>query len=124
MALSKHEQELLDEMERRLYQSEADVVKPSSGRKLNLRFLVLGIVVAIVGVLVLLAGVTMQQPWLGVLGFLVMLGGVLLAFGRSSGGSDSAPTPPQNTKSPSAASRETLSDRMERRWDQRMEGER
>ena len=124
MALSKHEQEMLDEMERRLYQSEADVVKPNVGRKLNLRSLVLGIVVAIVGVLALLAGVTAQQPWLGIVGFIVMLGGVLLAFGKSSSGSDGEDGTSQRGSAPSAPARESLSERMERRWDERMEGER
>ena len=125
MALSKHEQELLDEMERRLYQSEADVVKPSVGRKLNLRSLVLGIVVAIVGVLSLLAGVTAQQPWLGIIGFLVMLGGALLAFGTSSqSGAGAESTSPQGGKAPRNVARESLSERAERRWDERMEGER
>ena len=125
MALSKHEQEMLDEMERRLYQSEADVVKPSVGRKLNLRSLVIGIVVAIVGVLALLAGVTAQQPWLGIIGFLVMLGGVLVAFGKSSSDNiDADQTKPSQGSAPSSAARETLSERMERRWDERMGGER
>ncbi|MGI8393576.1 DUF3040 domain-containing protein [Leucobacter sp. W1038] len=128
MGLSEHEQQLLDEMERRLYQSEADVVQTAQGAhtQFNLRSLVLGIVLGLVGIGVLVGGVAAQQLWLGVIGFAVMLSGALLAFSKrepvtspnasaaTSGGSGS----------PASAERESFSDRMQRRWDERMEGER
>ena len=122
MALSEHEQRLLDEMERRLYQSEADVVPASVGgpRRLNYRSLVLGILVALVGIGLLIGGAAGQMLWLGLIGFAVMLGGVTLMFsGREDAGSDELRAEPQ---SKSAPSKETLTERMERRWDKRMEG--
>ncbi|WP_125098370.1 DUF3040 domain-containing protein [Leucobacter chromiireducens] len=127
MALSEHEQRLLDEMERGFYQSEADVMQTGSvsQRRLNYRSLVLGIVVLLVGVGALIGGVAAQQLWLGLIGFAVMVGGVTLMMSRGSetvtvedvlnGGGSSAK---------SSAPRESLSERMERRWDERMEGER
>lgn len=123
MALSEREQQLLDEMERRLYQSEADVVQTASARtRLNLRSLVLGILVVLAGVGALVAGAGLQMPWLGLLGFVVMLGGTLLAFSKresepkAAGGSSKTGS--------SARSGESLSERMNRRWEERMDGER
>ena len=125
MGLSEREQQLLDDMERRLYQSEADVMHApaaGSGRRLNLRSLVLGILVMLVGVGALIGGVAAQQFWLGLIGFAAMLGGAVLAFAKTeavgpvegdSGGS-----------SRKGAAEESLGDRLGRRWDQRMDGER
>ncbi|MEV8337953.1 DUF3040 domain-containing protein [Leucobacter sp. NPDC077196] len=128
MALSEHEQRLLDEMERGFYQSEADVLQAGSSqpRRLNYRSLVLGIIVVVAGIGVLVAGVAVHLLWVGLIGFAVMLGGVILMLSRRS--SDpltveditSAGSGPKSPRS----SRESLSERMERRWDQRMEGER
>lgn len=123
MGLSEHEQQLLDDMERRLYQSEADVMRTSenSTRRLNLRSLVLGIVGVLVGVGVLIGGVAAQQLWLGLIGFAVMLGGTVFAFTGSEKAADGGEAAPKST---AKASRESLSDRMGRRWDERMEGDR
>lgn len=125
MGLSEREQQLLDEMERGLYQSEADVVQARTGspRRLSLRSLVLGILLGLVGVGVLIGGVASQQLWLGLIGFALMLGGAVLAFSRteSDDGAFGASDDPQKRRS---ADRESLSERMERRWDERMEGER
>lgn len=124
MGLSEREQQLLDEMERRLYQSEADVLQaPASRTRLNLRSLVLGILVLVAGVALLLAGVGTQQLWLGLVGFVVMLGGTLLAFSKREPLQQGTPREGQSANAPSAAS-ESLADRMNRRWDERMEGER
>ncbi|MHA3684551.1 DUF3040 domain-containing protein [Leucobacter sp. HY1910] len=129
MALSEHEQRLLDEMERGLYQSEADVMQTVSGsrRRVNYRSLVLGIILALVGIGVLVGGVAAQQLWLGLIGFAAMLGGVLLMF---TPGKADVPEPGENASGHSGGQRkertprESFSDRMERRWDERMEGDR
>ncbi|GAA2188300.1 MULTISPECIES: DUF3040 domain-containing protein [Leucobacter] len=127
MALSEHEQRLLDEMERGFYQSEADVLQAGSSepRRLNYRSLVLGIIVVILGIGVLVAGVAVQLLWLGLIGFAVMLGGVILMLSRRSSGPLTVEDITSAGSGPKAPrSRESLSERMERRWDQRMEGER
>lgn len=130
MALSEHEQRLLDEMERGLYQSEADVMKTVSGsrRRVNYRSLVLGIVLALVGIGVLVGGVAAQQLWLGLIGFAAMLGGVLLMFAPGSEQGVDEQTPGSTNGAGRARKertpRESLSERMERRWDERMEGDR
>ncbi|RGE22544.1 DUF3040 domain-containing protein [Leucobacter sp. wl10] len=130
MALSEREQRLLDEMERGFYQSEADVMQTvsASRRRVNYRSLVLGILVVIVGVGVLIGGVAAQQLWLGLIGFAVMLGGVMLMFSRGSAPSVEAELsgePDREGGSQAGGSaRESLSERMERRWDERMGGDR
>lgn len=124
MALSEHEQRLLDEMERGFYRSEADVLQTASTtqRRVNYRSLVLGIIVAIVGIGVLIGGVAAQLLWLGLIGFAIMLGGVMLMLAR---GKETESFPDQEPPSSSSrGSRESFSERMERRWDERMEGER
>lgn len=122
MALSEREQQLLDDMERRLYQSEADVMQTASARaRFNLRSLVLGILVVIAGVGALIAGAGLQMAWLGLLGFVIMLAGTLLAFSKREAeielGAD-------HGEVRSNADRESFSDRMNRRWEERMDGER
>ena len=126
MGLSEREQRLLDDMERRLYQSEADVVQTSSASQmqLNLRSLVLGIVVVLVGIGVLIGGVAAQQLWLGIIGFAVMLGGVLLTLSKRDGGAPQFDDEGVQRVVAGAEARESLGDRMNRRWDERMEGER
>ncbi len=124
MGLSEREQQLLDDMERRLYQSEADVLKASaSPAKLNLRSLVLGIVVILAGIGVLIAGVSVQQLWLGLLGFALMLGGTLLAFSKRDEQVDQ-PVASRDSQQRASAAGESLSDRLNRRWDERMGGDR
>ncbi len=124
MGLSEHEQQLLDDMERRLYQSEADVMHTPEGstRRMNLRSLVLGILGVLIGVGVLIGGVASQQLWLGLIGFAVMLGGTVLAF------TGSETVAPGDTKTQGSASKrassESFSERMSRRWDERMDGDR
>lgn len=130
MGLSEHEQQLLDDMERRLYQSEADVMSTSEGstRKLNLRSLVLGIVCVLIGVGILIGGVASQQLWLGLIGFAAMLGGAVLAFTGKDARGETGARPGAGAKpaSPSGRqpSRESLNEKMNRRWDERMGGDR
>ena len=123
MALSEHEQRLLDEMERRLYQSESDVLPASSGvpRRFNYRSLVLGTLLALAGVGALIGGAAAQQPWLGMIGFVGMLAGVLVMFSRREE-VDSSNVRSEGTHQ-AAAAKQSLSERMERRWDERMGGQ-
>lgn len=130
MGLSEREQQLLDDMERRLYQSEADVMQTASGakRRPNLRAVVLGILLGLLGVGVLIAGVAAQQLWLGLIGFAAMLGGAVLAFTGKDARGETGARPGAGAKpaSPSGRqpSRESLNEKMNRRWDERMGGDR
>jgi hypothetical protein len=82
MPLSEQEQRLLEEMERGLYQNDADFVATVGQRrgKPNYTVVVVGALLAVLGIATLLVGVVIHQPLVGVLGFIIMFGGVLLAI--------------------------------------------
>lgn len=110
MALSEEERRVLAEMERQLTGSTADVVSVSP-RRANLTLVTVGVLVLVAGVGVLITGVVLQLPIVGVAGFGVMVAGTLLALNRQG---DSRPVATNKPKR-----RSTLEDR----WDRRMDGE-
>ncbi|MFP7760285.1 DUF3040 domain-containing protein [Marisediminicola sp. LYQ134] len=130
MPLSEHEQRLLEEMERNLYQNDADFVATvgAARGRTNYTLIVVGILTAVLGIGLIVTGVITQLPLVGILGFVIMFGGALLAIspGRKTG-------PPVE---PSAAERERSSnrmptagrssggfmDRMNDRWEKRQDG--
>jgi hypothetical protein len=125
MPLSEQEQRLLYEMERHLMHNDADVVSaPRDGRLLSYRNIVYGTVLVLLGLGGLIAGVSIPLIAVGVVGFIVMLGGVVLAvtptrgLGRIPTEGDAAAKAPSS--SPSSSS---FMDRMNDRWDKR-QGER
>jgi tetrahydromethanopterin S-methyltransferase subunit G len=81
MPLSEQEQRLLDEMERNLYHSDADYVATVGARRgrPGAGAIALGVVIGLLGIGALLAGVATRVPVLGILGFVVMFVGVVIA---------------------------------------------
>ncbi|QTX04915.1 DUF3040 domain-containing protein [Agromyces archimandritae] len=124
MPLSEQEQRLLDEMERSLYRNDADFVQAVRGRRgrVDYRAIVLGILLAVVGIGVLIAGVALQLLIVGIVGFALMFGGVLLAITPSRRSTAAAAAAePRATGSRRAASGGFM-DRLNDRWDRRQEG--
>jgi hypothetical protein len=81
MPLSEQEQRLLDEMERSLYHHDADdVAKVGSRGRASYTAIALGIIAGVVGLVLLIVGVIVRQPLVGVAGFGVMFVGALLAL--------------------------------------------
>ncbi|MGA1838595.1 DUF3040 domain-containing protein [Herbiconiux sp. 11R-BC] len=129
MPLSEQEQRLLDEMERSLYHNDADFVSAVGGGRgrLNYGALVLGILVGILGLGVVIAGVVFHQPVVGLLGFVAMFGGVLLALRRSKRSRLGAMPPSASTSAHSGtaphsakgASKSGFMDRLNDRWERR-----
>ncbi len=127
MPLSEQEQRLLDEMERHLMSNDADVVTAPS-RALSYRNIVYGSILVLAGLGALIVGVSIGFNTgflgiaVGVLGFVMMLGGVVFALTPLRG----APrTAAKSTSAPSRGSRSAGSsfmDRMNERWDRRNEG--
>jgi hypothetical protein len=120
MPLSEQEQRLLDEMERHLMRNDADVVSaPRDGRTLSYRNIVYGTVLVLLGLGGLIVGVAVPLIVAGVIGFVVMLAGVILAVtpGRGSLRMPVDPSPKTSSR-PSSAS---FMDRMNDRWDKRQE---
>jgi len=129
MPLSEQEQRMLDEMERHLLQHDADVVSaPSGDRALSYRNLIYGALLLLAGVGGLIAAVVasgdLGAAWsivIGVVAFLAMLGGAMLAFtpvrrssmdARADAPSDRHSTRPRDT---------SFMDRMNDRWDRRQD---
>ena len=117
MPLSEHEQHLLEEMERGLYHNDSDFVStvgPHRGRP-SYRTIVIGALIGILGVAVIVTGVVLHQPIVGVAGFVVMFGGVLVAI--------SVPKRVEDAEAPKGGSgnRAGFMDRMNERWDRRQD---
>jgi hypothetical protein len=122
MPLSEQEQRLLDEMERSLYQNDGDFVASvnSHVRRSNYTVVVVGILIALLGISTLVAGVAVHQPVVGVLGFAVMFIGVWLAVapphraGRLAG--------PDDFSTKRSGRQAAFMDNLNARWDKRQDG--
>lgn len=124
MPLSEQEQRLLDEMERHLMTNDADVVRPSQdGRSLSYRNIVYGTIMVLAGLGGLVAGLSTQLIVLGVIGFVLMLGGVVLAVTPTRNGKLTSVQDPTQSKPASPKSSASFMDRMNERWDRRQDGQ-
>ncbi|TQL48158.1 DUF3040 family protein [Homoserinimonas aerilata] len=122
MPLSEREQRLLDEMERSLYQNDADfvsTVNPRRGRP-NYRVLAIGVLIALLGIAAIVVGVIVKQPIVGVIGFIVVFVGALLAISPPRG---SKSVPEERIGGSTHAPRGPgFMDRMNDRWERRQGG--
>jgi uncharacterized membrane protein YgcG len=144
--LSEHEQRVLEQMEQQLYAEDprlASTLKSTaaSGAGVERRRLVLGVLVALAGLALVLAGVMTQMIWVGAIGFLAMvLGGAWAATpgrhgrpklgvvgadgrprrggGGSGGGGGGGGRGPRSPRRPSGGG---FMQRMEQQWDRRKE---
>jgi hypothetical protein len=123
MPLSEQEQRLLEEMERSLYQNDADfvaAVNPRTGRP-NYTVLVVGILIGVLGIATLVAGVIIRQPLVGVLGFVIMFVGVLLAVAPPRRASHFPPQDiPRSSKGKPRSN--SFMQELNDRWDRRQDG--
>lgn len=113
MALSDREKKVLEELERELYASDSKFMRkvaPSAPK--STRAVVGGSALAVVGLSVIIFAVIVQTLWFGVLGFVLMLAGLVLA---SSNWMSSEPRP----KSAPGAPRSPRTNLFEDRWDKR-----
>ncbi|WP_265523392.1 DUF3040 domain-containing protein [Oerskovia flava] len=130
MPLSEYEQRVLEQMERALTSDDPRLASTlqSSRRKSPLRFVLAGVGV-IGGLLLLVLGVAISMPWLGVVGFVLMFAGVVYAFSapRKPSGpvgavdADGQVVPRTATQSKPSRERRGFIDRLEERWDRRRE---
>jgi hypothetical protein len=129
--LSEHEQRLLEQMERALYAEDpkfASTLRQPVIRQGSRKRMILGVLVATAGLGLLLAGVASKLAFIGVIGFVVMLGGAVLAFtGGPSGDAEVAPATgkatPQTGRGGGNAESGGFMGKMEDRWRQRHEGD-
>ncbi|MCQ1953864.1 MULTISPECIES: DUF3040 domain-containing protein [Arthrobacter] len=119
MALSEHEQRLLDQLEQQLHAEDpkfANSMATSAGRGISTRRIVLGALLAVVGLGVLLLGITEAGILVGVLGFLIMGAGVYYATTR---GRKSPPAPADGRKERESSTQRGFMNNLESKWDER-----
>lgn len=108
MPLSEYERKMLEELEAQLADEDpsfADTLKPEPPvavvpMRLSIRHLVLGLLVAVLGIAILVGGIAIELVLVGVLGVVVMFGGFwYITEGMQSGPIQpgAAPEKPQRT---------------------------
>lgn len=136
MPLSEHEQRLLEQIERALYQEDPKFASSVSGSRTSKparRRRIQGAVLFVLGLVLLVAGIPFQGLYLGdipvlsVVGFLAMLGGALLAVtsigargGKEGEPADEGAEPP---KDKSGGENGGFTGRLEERFRRRFEQE-
>jgi hypothetical protein len=141
--LSEHEQRLLDQIERALYQEDpkfASTVRATDLRTHMRRRLRRAALVLALGFALLMAGVVTQQYAIGIAGFVVMVGALLLAMTswkrmgqpgqpdlHVAGGPErprsprSGPGTSRRVRPPAGGSNSGMMGRLEERWKRRWE---
>jgi protein-S-isoprenylcysteine O-methyltransferase Ste14 len=124
MPLSEHEQRMLDQIERALYEEDPKFATSVDVSRIRRRRPIAAAAVFLVGLVCLVVGVIATQNVLtlgvvvSVVGFLVMVGGVgLFVFGMPGRGRVSAQPASKAARAPSRLS-ERMEDRLRRRFDQ------
>ncbi len=120
MALSEHEQRLLDQLEQQLHADDpkfAHSMASDTRRSMSTRRLVIGSLITIAGILVLLAGIIYQNIFIGVAGFLIMGGGVYFATTKSQQVEEQQPV--GNPSRATSAGKSGFMSSLEDKWDER-----
>lgn len=126
MPLSDHEQKLLAQMEQALYAEDPKFATTLTGRQRGVgsvsRALVAVASVA-VGLTLVIVGIVIADglPWLSVVGFVVMFGGVVFAVAAPASRTVTTDTParPGVRKGPAPKAKSSFVQRMEERWERR-----
>ena len=128
MPLSEHEQRLLEQMERALYAEDpkfATTLRSASGGKASRGRAAVGVLVLLAGVTLLMLGAILPLIPLGVAGFLVMIVGATLTYlGLRGRPAAAAGTPNADGTQPQTAPRAArpssgFMNRLEDRWRKR-----
>lgn len=124
MPLSEHEQRLLNEIEQALYAEDpkfASSVRSARPRSRVRMMLALSVVGVIIGLAVVLFGLTANLILVGVLGFVLIVGSCVAAASALRGPRTDTATAlnnPQSSASRSNSLRTKMEDRMRRRFDE------
>jgi hypothetical protein len=127
--LSDEEARLLHQLEQSLAAEDPDFASTLRGSKFmarNRRVAVLAALGFIAGVVVMFSGAVTKTTWLGVIGFLAMVGTAFLfsqAWKRGIGGRDEESGAPAAPRARSQKPSTSFVDRMEERWQRRRDGD-
>lgn len=119
MPLSEYEQRVLSQMEQQLRSDPKLVSTFTSEQRYSGRRLALGALLVLAGLAMLVGGVAGSFVWLGVLGFVAMLGGVMLAISKPRGAAPKAAPTARPSSAPAARRDSGFMNRLESRWDRR-----
>ena len=121
MPLSEYEQRVLHQMEQQLRTDDPRLASSlASESRYSVRRLTIGVLLVVLGLTLLVAGVATTLVWLGVLGFLAMLGGVMLGISKPRTAASGAANPVAARSSvKSGGSGGGFMQRLEERWDRR-----
>ncbi|KQX76143.1 MULTISPECIES: DUF3040 domain-containing protein [Aeromicrobium] len=129
MPLSDEEARLLHQLEQSLAAEDPDFASTLRGSKFmarNRRVAVLSALGFIAGLVVMFSGAVSKMTWLGVIGFLLMVGTAFLfsqAWKRGIGGRDDETAAPSGPRQRQQKPSGSFVDRMEERWQRRRDGD-
>jgi hypothetical protein len=127
--LSDEEARLLHQLEQSLAAEDPDFASTLRGAKFmahNRRVAVLAALGFVAGLAVMFSGVVAKMTWLGVIGFLAMVGTAFLfsqAWKRGIGGRDDDVVPSAAPRGRQQKPSGSFVDRMEERWQRRRDGD-
>jgi hypothetical protein len=132
MALSEHEQRVLDELERGLYADDEQLARrlkkvadetPLRKQQRSAARRIAGAAVVIAGLGVLFIGLVIHYSWMGIAGFALTLVGLVFATSPVKGVEGEAKATKPKRKSSPAVKPGSINDFFEERWNRRMNGE-
>lgn len=132
MALSEQEQRLLEEMERSLYQNDADVMSttPHGGPLASAKAITIIVLSVVVGLGIVIGGIASSYWWIGLIGFVAMIGGIVWALSgskRAANGSENLSSSGSDkdwgAKKQESSRGGSFMDRVEDRWERRQDGD-
>lgn len=83
MGLSEREQKLLEELERGLLENESGLARKAGRVGNSASRIIAGVLLVLIGLSVLVSAVIMQLIPVGIVGFLIMLGGLVMALANA-----------------------------------------
>ncbi|MGO3152170.1 MAG: DUF3040 domain-containing protein [Galactobacter sp.] len=127
MPLSDHEQQMLDEMEKQLSddpQFASSMRKAESAGRFSTRNIALGLLIAIVGLALVLVGVSLNQLAVvsiivGIIGFIMMCTGVYVVFSKRPG----EPKGGDSSGSDAGERSSSYMRKLEQQWEDRRRGD-
>ncbi|GAB3870852.1 DUF3040 domain-containing protein [Terrabacter terrigena] len=127
MALSEHEEALLQQMEEALYAEDprfASRIEKTKSRGLGRGRVVAGVVAGVAGLALVVFSAMSSAIWLGAVGFAIMVAGIVYAITPSKTklaavAADGTPKPRPGKSKAASAKQASFMERLEERWEKR-----
>lgn len=127
MALSEHEEALLQQMEEALYAEDprfASRIEKTKSRGLGRGRVIAGVIAGVAGLGLVVFSAMSSAIWLGAVGFAIMVAGIVYAITPSKTklaavAADGTPKPRPGKSKAGAAKQASFMERLEERWEKR-----